>query len=288
MTEFTIGCDPEIFIKDENGNPVSAHGLIPGDKKNPHKTSVGAIQVDGTALEFNTDPVPLGNFEVWNKHIVITLKELKEALSKNGKFSFNLSPVQDYTEEYLASLPKEATELGCDPDYCAYTLDVNPRPDGDRPFRTGAGHIHLGWGSDIPVDNQEHHGICASVVKMLDATVGLFMTVIDREPRRRELYGKAGAYRAKPYGVEYRFPSNVWLRDRETRKVVFDLVTATVAFMQRGYVISRLLGVSEEDVREILNNGDHERARKLLSIISGNCEKYFNTNEKFLKEFPNG
>lgn len=65
------------------------------------------------------------------------------------------------------------------------------RPEGDRLFRTGAGHIHIGWGADIPVDNREHHEICASFVKMLDATVGLFMTCIDRDPRRRELYGKA-------------------------------------------------------------------------------------------------
>lgn len=32
MSDFTIGVDPEFFLT-LNGKPVSAHGLIPGDKK---------------------------------------------------------------------------------------------------------------------------------------------------------------------------------------------------------------------------------------------------------------
>ncbi len=50
-----IGADPEVFLKVGKKN-ISSHGLINGDKKNPLKVDKGAVQIDGTALEFNIDP----------------------------------------------------------------------------------------------------------------------------------------------------------------------------------------------------------------------------------------
>ena len=55
MTKILVGCDPEVFVK-QNGVFKSAFGLIKGDKKNPQKIRNGAVQVDGMALEFNIDP----------------------------------------------------------------------------------------------------------------------------------------------------------------------------------------------------------------------------------------
>lgn len=288
MSDFTIGVDPEIFLLDgKTKAPVSAHGLIPGDKKAPHPVNGGAIQVDGTAVEFNTDPVPFNDFDSFNAKIVTVMKELQTEVKKNGNYKFSIAPVQEYSQEYFDSIPKEAKELGCDPDFCAYTLEQNPRPEGDRLFRTGAGHIHIGWGANIPVDNEEHHEICANFVKMLDATVGLFMTCIDRDPRRRELYGKAGAYRAKPYGVEYRFPSNVWLTTRARRRAVHSLVNTAIAKMRIGYGVQNVTGASEEKIRDILNTGDYKTARRMLSYISSVANSYLNSAE-YRKDFPNG
>lgn len=55
MSKILVGCDPEVFVKQE-GVFKSAHNLIKGDKKNPQKIKHGAVQVDGMALEFNIDP----------------------------------------------------------------------------------------------------------------------------------------------------------------------------------------------------------------------------------------
>ena len=286
LSDFTIGVDPEIFIT-EDGKAVSAHGLIPGDKKAPHPIPGGGIQVDGTAVEFNTDPVPLTDFVSFNKNIVKVMGGLEKEVKKAGNYSFNISPVQEYSQEYLDSLPDSAKELGCDPDYCAYTLEPNPVPDGKRAFRTGAGHIHFGWGADIPTDNKEHHEICASFVKMLDATVGLFMITIDRDPRRRELYGKAGAYRAKPYGVEYRFPSNVWLRDKSTRIITHLLMQSAVNYMLSGCSVQGVTSWSEEQIRSVLDTGDWNSAKSIVSRLCYQATAYYRS-EKFLKEFPNG
>jgi hypothetical protein len=222
---FTIGADPEVFVM-KNGKAISAHGLIPGTKYEPFKTGHGAIQVDGMALEFNINPSPLVGltaFEEFNTNIVRTLADLAKHA---GGVNLVMAPVQEFDKEVLDAAPTEAKELGCDPDYCAYTLEENPRPDGAVNFRTAAGHVHIGWGGGIPPMNKQHMEICVGFVKALDATVGLFMTYIDREPRRRELYGKAGAFRPKSYGVEYRTPSNMWLVSRERRYLLHRLVNA--------------------------------------------------------------
>lgn len=265
---FTVGADPEIFVK-QKGKAVSAHGLVEGDKKNPLKTSKGAVQVDGMALEFNIDPVSAGDFESFNKNIVQTVKELRTLVGSD--YNFNPSPVQEFDSDYLEAQPEEAKELGCDPDFNAYTLEENPMPDGTRNFRTGAGHIHIGWGSDIPVDNQDHFEICANFIKFMDATVGMAMTVIDQDPRRRELYGKAGAFRPKSYGVEYRTPSNVWITSKDKRKMIFFFVQQGILNAGSGYTTQEYyrryftdVENIDEKVQNIINSGDAQGAYDFL------------------------
>lgn len=266
LHEFTIGCDPEIFVK-KNGKPISAHGLIPGTKKAPHKTSCGAVQVDGMAFEFNTDPVSLGDFETFNRNVVKTIADLRLLA---GDVNFAIQPVMDFDPEYIEAQPDEAKELGCDPDYCAYTLEPNPRPDGQVPFRTAAGHFHIGWGADIPYEDPEHIEICAEFVKRLDAYLGLFCTIADSEPRRRELYGKAGAFRPKPYGVEYRTPSNFWLKNKELRKICFSLIQNAVQSMRTTPDSERFynfISRTPEEVRAIIDNGDYVAAWVILNRV---------------------
>lgn len=263
---FTLGADPEVFVR-KNGKPISAYGLVPGTKASPYKTDLGAYQVDGMALEFNINPTALHDFENFNLNIVKTMEGMKKMAGVN--FAKEVT-VQDFDPEYLEAQPDEAKELGCDPDYNAYTLEPNPRPNSGLNFRTAAGHIHVGWGADIPIDNDEHIEICANFVKMLDATVGMYMTFIDREPRRRELYGKAGAMRVKPYGVEYRTPSNVWIWNRNRRLVMHRMLNLAINYMTQGVsptsITSRNLsgGVSEEDIIRIINEGDFLTAKLIV------------------------
>ena len=259
---FTIGADPEIFVK-KNGNPFSAHDLVPGTKESPHKTTVGAIQVDGLALEFNIDPVPQLDFEAFNYNIVKTISDLRAAVGKG--YNFNIASVQDFGKELLEKQPAKALELGCDPDWNAYTEAVNPSPDAKEvTYRTGAGHIHIGWGTDIPVDNVDHIKICSNFIKMLDGTVGMFMTCIDRDPRRRELYGKAGAFRPKPYGVEYRTPSNLWIVNRNRRQIVHSLLNTAIK-NQKNNAYDRLF--TGYNIERIINTGDVDAAKYLLNNL---------------------
>jgi len=272
MNGFTIGADPELFLR-ENGKAISAFGMVEGTKESPHKTANGAYQVDGMALEFNIDPVSTSYaFDQFNRNIINTIEEMKKRVAQNNttkKYTFAIQPTQDFSEKYLANQPAAALELGCDPDFNAYTGEENPRPDGTRPFRTAAGHVHVGWGADIPTDNEEHREICNGFIKMLDATVGMFMTFIDRDPRRREMYGKAGACRYKPYGVEYRTPSNAWIVNRDRRECMYSLVNSAIQKMRSARTVEDVIGLTEARIQEVINTGDYMTAELAVDRLLG-------------------
>lgn len=279
---FTLGCDPEVFVsKKSDGSLVSAHDLIPGTKHDPHKVPLGAIQPDGLAAEFNTDPVPLYDFESFNKNVVSVLRTLKKQLGDD--YNIVVQPSVQFDKDYYDSLPDTAKELGCDPDFCAYSEDPflpNTRPNGDAGLRSGAGHIHIGWGADIPTDHPDHINVCRRIIRQLDATVGMGMICIDSDTRRRELYGKAGAYRPKSYGVEYRTPSNAWLVDHKYRQFIHQLVNWAINDMLRAgragnhsSLYERLTagtwGKEYSDIQSIINNGDVEKARFIVNNFIG-------------------
>jgi hypothetical protein len=261
---FTIGADPELFVVNTRTNkPVSAVGLIPGDKDKPFVVSGertisngetsetfkygGAIQVDGLALEFNVDPC--SDFDTFNNNIRGVMLHMNDELKKNGKeLSFLIVPSVQFDLDYYDNLPDDAKILGCNPDNNAW-LDgaENPAPNGDDGSRSAAGHIHIGWGSDIPVDHPEHIGVCNDFVKHLDNYAGLFDRAICSDNKRRLLYGRAGAHRRKSYGVEYRVPGNAWLKSRSRRQFMFNTVKRAIEDMTKGNFRS-------DDVQYLIND----------------------------------
>lgn len=70
-------------------------------------------------------------------------------------------------------------------------------------MRYAGGHIHLSYNHAVVP-----HFVAA---RFLDLYLTLPWIDWDHQPRRRATYGKAGLYRPKQYGIEYRTPSNWWL-----------------------------------------------------------------------------
>lgn len=209
--EILVGADPEVFMT-KNGKFFSAHGAIQGDKKNPFKVDKGAVQVDGMALEFNIDPAKNEQEFITNlKTVMQTLGEMVPG------YELKAVPVARFDKKVMAAQPLEALELGCDPDFNAWDDgNVNPRPDGNVDFRTGAGHVHIGWGRDFDCADPAHLDACMMVTKQLDYYLGLGSLLYDSEGAdRRVMYGAFGCFRPKPYGVEYRVLSNAWLKNEE-------------------------------------------------------------------------
>src|SRR4051812_24076072 len=111
---FLLGADPELFMRNLNGgNFVSAHGLIPGTKHQPHPVPFGAVQIDGTALEFNIDPAASADEFVHNIQAV-----RNTITSMVPGYNVVAEPTALYDQEYFDwEVPATAKELGCDPDY---------------------------------------------------------------------------------------------------------------------------------------------------------------------------
>lgn len=249
-----VGCDPEVFVK-KAGVFHSAHNLIRGDKKNPQKVNRGAVQVDGMALEFNIDPAASeGEF-------LLNVQTVLDIMTKMVPgYEVVATPVADFSLEYLKSQPKEALELGCEPDFNAWTNAVNPRPDGERPMRTASGHVHVGWTKDENIQDGNHVNRAQMVVKQLDFFLGLPSLVYDGDVRRREMYGKAGACRYKSYGVEYRTLSNAWLNSAELIKWVYRATRKGVEDLMNG----RDLSAKHGDIQNIINTSDVKAAMAII------------------------
>lgn len=255
MTSILIGCDPEVFVQ-QNGIFKSAYGLIRGDKRNPQKIRRGAVQVDGMALEFNIDPAASEDeFCINVNDVFAQMKQMVPA------YQVVTVPVAHFDEEYMKLQPEEALELGCDPDYNGWTGLPNVKPNANRPMRTASGHIHIGWTSDQNVQDPNHIAQCMAAARQMDFFLGLGSLMYDSDKERREMYGKAGCFRAKPYGVEYRTLSNAWLRDDKIMRWVYRNAVKGMQELMSGNDLTARHG----DIQEIINSSNIKAAKKIIA-----------------------
>ena len=229
-TEFLLGADPECFIINKKTRKlVSAHGMLPGTKEEPFKVKYGAIQVDGMAAEFNIEPAKTKKSFIRN--VTVVLNTLREMIGPEHELCF--SSIAEFGMDFIKKQPIEAIELGCDPDFDAWTGDVNPVPNAEVDFITAAGHIHIGWTEGQDTKNPAHLEVCRHLIRNLDYGTSPTM-LLDKEHKRRGLYGDIGAFRPKSYGVEYRTPSNFWIQSAYTIGLMYDLVVSTIRHVVGG------------------------------------------------------
>jgi hypothetical protein len=208
----TLGADPELlFAYRETGTLASVQDRMPGTKEAPYLVEHGAIQADNVSGEFNIEPCTThSEFSGKIKSVRSILIDILEAQG----LAETRHSVGEYEETELTH-PNACTS-GCDPDWNAYTLQINDPPDYTTTrLRAAGGHIHIGYS----FERQE----IPEFVKVLDLLITVPMMVYD-DPRRRTMYGKAGAFRLKPYGLEYRTPSNAWVFSDERCRWVCEQV----------------------------------------------------------------
>jgi len=235
LANITIGADPEIFVG-KRDEIISAHWLPFGTKAKPRDTDNGSVQVDGMALEVNVRPSK-SRFE-FVKNCTAVVQDLEKLVKEaDPEMYLIVRPTAFFTPAYIESLPETAKELGCNPDWNAYELRENERPDATGNFRTSGGHIHIGWGSDFNPESMAHIGLCADVAKQLDYTIGMSCLDFDTDKTRRELYGKAGSFRPKPYGMEYRTLSPMWLLSVQHTTMVYTGAIRALRLLNEGRVL---------------------------------------------------
>lgn len=244
--EYSIGADPEIFMG-INGAFISAHDKIPGDKLAPHKVNNGAVQVDGMALEFNIDPAK--NYKEFSNNLNVVQKILKDMI---GDYEFlNVSSVY-FDELFTKNIPSHNLMLGCQPDYNGWTMEETPMPDQSKLMRTAGGHVHIGGINAKDPYEFHHFGECGRLARILDETVGVYSILWDKDDERRSMYGQAGCFRPKKYGMEYRTLSNSWIFKESTVKFVYDaVVRALKKFSDKDYQ-------GDFSVREIINTSNRD------------------------------
>jgi hypothetical protein len=260
MSAITVGADPELFLK-KGGEFISGDAVPCGSKEKPRKTPHGAVQNDGTALELNIPPSSTkAEFIAHIRNVTADLVEIVHGWDREAMLV--AEPVAVFGDR-IKSFKPEARQLGCNPDWNAWTGSINPMPDAERDFRTGAGHVHIGW-----AEGQEglaHMEKCQRLVRQLDYTIGLRTVLYDTDQRRRQLYGQAGAFRPKPYGCEYRVPSNVWMGDETLAGMIFDGVLHGIRGLNCGIDYEKKYG---DAAVAIINSGDSEWPKKYSDLAN--------------------
>lgn len=238
-TNILIGADPEMFLWSKRSEVyVSAHDMLPGTKKEPFKVQSGAVQVDGTAAEFNIDPASTP--QEFYANIKSVMKSLQHMVPD---YTLRAVPFVKYNRSYFDRIvPEYAKALGCDPDYNAWEMAMNDPPGTSSSLRTASGHVHIGWTQDADPFSEEHFATCVGLTKQLDYYLGIMSLEWDPDPTRRALYGSAGAFRPKPYGVEYRVLSNAWLNRMSLIKKVFNLTKRGTEQFFNGNILEEEFG----------------------------------------------
>lgn len=248
----SIGTDSEIFARNAAGKAISLCGKIGGSKDEPKPLkNLGrgfAVQEDNVSVEFNIPPC--SSIVEWDRFIAATLEQVSNIL-KSMSLYFSENASISFDKDQLVH--PNALIFGCEPDYNAWTKSENSKPRcSDPSLRTAGGHVHVGT-----------RGNMIHCVEMMDLFLGVPSVLLDDSPAsvaRRQLYGKAGAMRPKPYGFEYRVLSNFWIFKKELREWVYRNTKHAVTYSEN--ILTKAEG---EVIQRCINTGDKELAKQLIA-----------------------
>lgn len=238
-----LGCDPEVFLQDNTGKPISAIGYINAGKMYPHQIpdmpEGFTLQEDNVSLEYGIPPAATENdFVTYINEVMI------RSLSYVPNLSLSRSSCIIFPEDQMND--PRAFEFGCEPDFNAWTGKMNMPPEPPHPLmRSAGGHVHVETDID-PV----------TCVRALDLCLSVPAVLMDNGIERKKLYGKAGAYRPKSYGVEYRSLSNFWIFEPELIRWVWRNT-------ERALVMGDVSG-EEKRILNAVNNNNVAAAKKLI------------------------
>lgn len=277
------GSDPEIFIVDNNNICIPPIHLLINDKieqigytdKNRpvfYKDSLIKIIEDGAAFEFNTKPTD--NAEEYFDIITHGIEMLSRILYKVPYYKIVVSPVIKFNlstivlNKMLLPQYEYACRFGCDPDIDIYSGKYSAEIDAKKiKHRFGGGHIHIS--SDIAYKNMDD---VINQVKLFDILIGnafvVQSKVLELEKMRQKFYGRPGKIRLQNYengetGIEYRTPSNSWITNLDSIKLIFESVDkALELYRKNNYqeLIERFLDISINNILTF----NKEKAKEVL------------------------
>jgi len=257
LTIDKIGSDMEVFVKDihtEDITPII--GYLGGTKYDPKEIEPGFfVQEDNVAAEYNIPPC--NNKEEFVNNLFKGLN-IVEKLVAESDLTISYKETHEF-KPYELTDPK-ALEIGCEPDYNAWTNKINKKVQGhETNIRTCGGHIHISFKEIDQLNTPKTEKFIINFCKALDLFLAVPLLAYESDSNRRQLYGKAGSYRNKVYGFEYRTLSNVFLKDRKLAEFVYDGI-----FNAYNYCLTTT--IDDERIRDIIDNNKKIEATILCEV----------------------
>lgn len=264
--QILIGTDVEIFLRGiHNKKLIPSWEVIANNKDNPYifensDLSNYTMFIDNVALEFNIPPAR--NKAEFKRSIYIAISYIDDYLTDR---CINVRMETDFmvtlSEEQRNNI--KSMEFNCNPDYNAWNNKYNPPVTNIGKHRFSGGHVHIGARFDSPDE-------VIRLVKRLDYYLGLWSVsqCKDEEIERRKMYGRAGDFRPKLYGLEYRVLSNFWIFDSNFIDEVYD---RTMMAVKDKLNIDNQIDYFKDDIIDCINNVDKQKAYQLTNEIKKKC-----------------
>lgn len=259
IVNVSVGCDPELFLKDTKTNKfIPSFYVMKGDKHSPVPiTEEGHnIQCDNVMVEYGVPPTKMSEgADKFVEHNLLVQDYLRDKVAKPNGLELVIFPSAVFEDDTISS--DKAKEFGCDPDYNVWKggkpNTVGSPKDG---LRTCGGHLHLGYDNYNTITSNY-------IVKALDLFLSVPLVIMEPNNRRKEMYGKAGAYRQQPWGVEYRSTSNYIFSSPELMKWAFNQVKKAIEFVNNDELRFNL--DYSYAIAKAIDNKDIDACKSLIS-----------------------
>ena len=303
----SIGADPEFFLYDpqaagpdegeepdvdESGDYIEPEapgyvpcvGLIPGTKENPHQLEGPPgffCHEDNVCLEVGFPPTD--NPRIFVDNVQMVKRLVQEQFLDTLGYQLAIVPSNMFRSDQLTST--QARTAGCEPDYDAYTSGKARTIQSQlmaSNIRFAGGHIHLGGDFNCPPFVVALFAdiflslrfMGDSGKKTLGTPNGSSFYCPDWK-KRAVWYGQPGIFRTKPYGIEYRTPSNWWCRSNRPARSMANSATILCQFLENN---------NATKLRSMVRNIDWLAVQSFLSNPPMNLKERTNKQDMLYTE----
>lgn len=257
----SIGADPEFWLYDyENTSTgvIPCVGKVKGTKEAPFDLGDGYFtHEDNVSIELGipvTDGTSLGHVVQEGK------KRIIDTFFNTKRYELYQSSQVHYNSNQLTS--KQAQTFGCEPDFDAYSNGkVRDIPSAILKGNTrfAGGHIHIGGDFKCPPFVA---ALFADLFISVTSQVNYTLQAGTKDPLKDRMgfYGRAGAFRPKPYGIEYRTPSNAWCASPKKGNAMGRNAFSLGVFLE---------STSATNLREMIKKIDWLRVREVVNPVYG-------------------